>query len=45
MNWIELIIHTTTRGADAVSDLLMELGAAGTQTPFLNPPSYLFPFL
>ena len=32
MNWIELIIHTTTRGADAVSDLLMELGAAGTQT-------------
>jgi len=30
MNWIELIIHTTTVGSDFVSDLLMELGAAGT---------------
>ena len=32
MNWIELIVHTTTHGADTVSDLLMGLGAAGTQT-------------
>lgn len=30
MNWIELIVHTTTAGADWVSDLLMELGASGT---------------
>ena len=32
MNWIELIVHTTTSGSDAVSDLLMDLGASGTQT-------------
>jgi len=32
MNWIELIIHTTTAGSGAVSDLLMECGASGTQT-------------
>ena len=32
MNWIELIIHTTTAGSDDVSALLMELGAGGTQT-------------
>ena len=30
MNWIELIVHTTTAGSDPVSDLLMELGASGT---------------
>lgn len=30
MNWIELIIHTTTAGSDWVSEVLMELGAAGT---------------
>ena len=32
MNWIELIVHTTTSGADAISDLFMALGASGTQT-------------
>ena len=32
MDWTELIIHTTTAGADAVSLLLMDCGAAGTQT-------------
>ena len=32
MNWIELIVHTTTHGADDVSALLMDLGASGTQT-------------
>lgn len=31
MNWIELIIHTTTAGAEDVSALLMDLGAGGTQ--------------
>ena len=30
MNWIELIIHTTTAGSDLISEVLMELGAAGT---------------
>ena len=30
MNWIELVIHTTTVGSDWVSDCLMELGATGT---------------
>jgi ribosomal protein L11 methyltransferase len=30
MNWIELIVHTTTVGSDWVSDCLMELGATGT---------------
>ena len=30
MNWIELIVHTTTSGSDAVSDLLVEFGASGT---------------
>ncbi len=30
MNWIELIVHTTTAGSDWVSDCLMELGASGT---------------
>ena len=30
MNWIELIVHTTTAGADWVSDCLMDLGASGT---------------
>ena len=32
MNWIELIVHTTTAGADSVSALMMDLGTAGTQT-------------
>ena len=32
MNWIELIVHTTTAGADRVSDLFISLGAGGTQT-------------
>ena len=31
MTWTEIIVHTTTAGADPVSDLLMEEGAAGTQ--------------
>lgn len=30
MEWIELIVHTSTYGSDAVSDLLMEKGASGT---------------
>ena len=30
MDWAELIVHTTTAGSDAVSDLLVELGATGT---------------
>ena len=30
MEWIELIVHTTTEGTDSVSDLLMESGASGT---------------
>lgn len=30
MDWIELIVHTTTAGADWVSDSLMEFGASGT---------------
>lgn len=30
MNWIELIVHTTTAGSDWVSDCLMEFGASGT---------------
>ena len=30
MNYIEVIVHTTTAGSDWVSDLLMELGSTGT---------------
>ena len=30
MEWIECIVHTTTEGADAVSDALMNFGASGT---------------
>ena len=30
MEWIELIVHTTTEGSDPVSDILMECGASGT---------------
>jgi len=30
MNWIEMVVHTTTAGSDWVSDLLIELGASGT---------------
>ncbi len=30
MNWVELIVHTTTAGSDWVSDCLMDLGATGT---------------
>ena len=30
MNWIELIIHTTTPGSDEVSQLLIDSGAEGT---------------
>ena len=30
MEWIEWIVHTTTEGADHVSELLMEYGASGT---------------
>lgn len=32
MNWIELIVHTTTAGADSVSALMVDCGATGTQT-------------
>ena len=31
MQWIELIVHTTTEGADRVSSVLMDAGASGTQ--------------
>ncbi len=31
MDWLELTIHTTTMGADLVSDVLMNAGAEGTQ--------------
>lgn len=30
MQWVELIVHTTTEGSDQVSTLLMEEGASGT---------------
>ena len=30
MEWVELIVHTTTAGADEVSSVLMECGASGT---------------
>ena len=30
MDWIELIVHTTTEGSDAVSGVLMDCGATGT---------------
>ena len=30
MDWIELIVHTTTEGTDRVSEILMESGASGT---------------
>ena len=30
MEWIELVVHTTTEGTDSVSDILMESGASGT---------------
>ncbi len=31
MQWVEAIVHTTTKGSDLVSDLLMRCGAMGTQ--------------
>lgn len=30
MDWVELIVHTTTEGTDRVSGILMDCGAAGT---------------
>ena len=30
MDWMEIIIHTTTMGADIVSEMLMNVGAVGT---------------
>ena len=30
MNYIEVVVHTTTAGSDSVSDILMEHGASGT---------------
>ena len=45
MDWIEIIIHTTTAGAELVSDRLMEAGADGTMVedradvPDPNKPS------
>jgi ribosomal protein L11 methyltransferase len=30
MDWIELVIHTTTEGSDEVSSVLMDSGASGT---------------
>ena len=31
MNWCQTIIHTTTEAADIISDMLMRLGASGTE--------------
>ena len=31
MQWREIIVHTTTDGADLLSELMMELGASGTE--------------
>ena len=31
MEWVEVIVHTTTKGSDLVSELLMRCGAMGTQ--------------
>jgi ribosomal protein L11 methyltransferase len=31
MEWIEVVVHTTTEGSDLISDLLMRCGAMGTQ--------------
>lgn len=31
MQWVEAIVHTTSKGSDLVSDLLMRCGAMGTQ--------------
>ena len=30
MNWLEVIVHTTTAGSDYVSEILIEKGASGT---------------
>ena len=30
MDWLEAVVHTTTMGADIVSDVLMNAGAVGT---------------
>ena len=30
MDWVELIVHTTTEGSDSVSGIFMDCGAAGT---------------
>ncbi len=30
MDWIEIIVHTTTEGTESVSSLLLEFGASGT---------------
>ena len=32
MDWIEIVVHTTTAGSDSVSSLMIELGATGTMT-------------
>ena len=32
MDWIEIVVHTTTSGSDSVSSLMIELGATGTMT-------------
>ena len=29
MEWIEIVVHTTTAGSDPVSEILMEAGASG----------------
>ena len=29
MDWLEAVVHTTTMGADIVSDVLMNAGAHG----------------
>ncbi len=31
MDWMEVVVHTTTDGADIVSDMLCDAGAAGTE--------------
>ena len=41
MDWIELTIHTTTAGADIVSEALMAEGATGTMVE--DPRGYSRP--
>ena len=37
MDWIEVKVHTTTAGADLVSEQLMQEGATGTCRTRISP--------